>query len=248
MSSLFGGGSTPQVSFTPSGFVNHTGFSVSGQGGVTESPTLQSNIGGLQQTFQNASSAFGALGATVKPGFSQFRLAGLTDIANQFMKQRSNLQDTLAQRRILGSSFANAQFSDLAATEAQTKADFEANSYLQELQASMQTTQAQFTAQAQSYSSAIAQTNIESATAASLTASNNQIGAQIASANAQLQASAQAGAGSFIGSLIGAGASLGGSYMTSTGLGSLASALGGSAAAGGGAAASDVAIAAGLAL
>lgn len=208
--SLFSG-NTPQVQFQPSGFVNTNGFSVSGKGNVTQSPNLTSNIGNLQSTFQQAGSAFGALGATVKPGFSQFRMAGLRDIANQFMAKRSNLQDTLAQRRILGSSFGNSQFSQLAATEAQTKADFEASSYIQELQASYQITQAQYQAQTQGYQTAINQSNIESSTAASLIASNNATAAQIATANAQLQAQAQAGAGNFLGTSLGVAANAFGS-------------------------------------
>ncbi len=208
LKSIFGGGDTPQVQFTPSGFSNPTGFGFGG-GSVSESPTLAGNIGNLQSTFGQAASAFGALGKTVQPGFSQGRMAGLRQISNTFAQNKSNLQDTLAQRRILGSSFANSQFSQQAADEAQTKADFEASSYLQELQASQQLVQQQYNEQTQAFSTAITQSNIESGIAAQLTSSNNQIGAQIASANAQLQAQSQAGAGSFLGTIIGAGARLG---------------------------------------
>src|SRR6185437_6647019 len=97
----------------------------------------------------------------VQPGFSQFRQAGLRDISNTFAANRSNLRDTLAQRRILGSSFANSQFSQQAADEAQTKADFEAKSYLAELEASNKLTQEQFDAATKSFSTAIDQSNIE---------------------------------------------------------------------------------------
>lgn len=228
-------GSTPQVTFTPKGISNPLGFSVSGGGNVTQSPTLTGNIGNLQSTFGQAANAFGALGATVQPGFSQFRQAGLADIANTFAGQKSNLQDTLAQRRILGSSFANSQFSQLAATQAQTQADFEANSYLQELNASQQLIQQQYSEQTQAYSTAINQSNIESQTAAQLTATNNQIGAQIAEANAQLQAQSSAGTGKMIGTIAGgaigfmlggpagalAGASIGGGAFGGSGGGGL---------------------------
>lgn len=219
MSSLFGGGgSSPQVNFQPKGFFNQYGFNVSPSGVVGQSPSLTSNISGLQSTFGNQATAFGNLASTVQPGFSQFRQAGLSDIANQFMAQRSNLKDTLAQRRVLGSSFANSQFSQLAATEAQNKADFEASSYIEELNAQYQLIQSQYAAQAQSYSTAISQSNIESATAASLTATNNQIGAQVAEANARLTAQAQAGAGSFLGTLLGVGTNaLGGKGLFSSG-------------------------------
>jgi hypothetical protein len=227
MSSLFGG-STPQISYTPKGFSNPLGYGVSGGGKVSESPGLAANIGGLQSTFGQAAGAFGALGQTVAPGFSQFRQAGLGDITSTFQAARSNLSDNLAQRRILGSSFANSAFSQSAADEAQTKANFEAQSYLQELSASQQLIQQQFNAQAASFSTAIQQSNIESASAASLTATNNQIGAAIATANAQLIAKSQEGAGSFFGML-------GGSLFKGAGtnaLGSLGSMFGGTTAAG----------------
>lgn len=224
LSNLFGGNNAPQVQFTPSGLSNPTGFNVSG-GNISNSPTLNSNIGGLQQTFSNQASAFGNLAKTVAPGFSQLRKAGLAQIGSTFRANRSNLQQNLAQRRILGSSFANSAFSENAANEAQAKSNFEAQSYLQELQSSMQLVQQQYQAQSQSYSTAINQSNIEAQIGAQLTAQNNQIGSQIAEANAQLTAQSQAGAGSFLGSLIGAGAQIGSAYMGSQATSALASAL-----------------------
>lgn len=225
LGSLFGGGSsTPQVTFNPTPVANNTGFGVSG-GNVTQSPTLQSNIGNLSSTFLGQSTALGSLANTVDPGFSQFRKAGLRDISNTFKSNLSGLKQNLAQRGIAGSSFANSSITNAYATEAQNKADFEASSYIEELNSKFQLIQSQYAAQTQAYSTAITQSNIETATAAQLTASNNQIGASIAEANAQLTAQAQQGAGSFLGSIIGAGASLGGSYMTSQATSALASAL-----------------------
>lgn len=169
--------------------------------------------------------AYGQLGTTVTPGFSQFRAAGLADIANTAASNMSTLKQNLAQRGVAGSNFANDQITNANATTAQTQADFEASSYLQELSASFQLTQAQYQMQTQAYSTAINQSNIESQTAASLVATNNQIGAQIATANAQLTAQSQAGAGSFLGSLLGAGATLGSSAITSNAISGLSAAL-----------------------
>lgn len=218
LSNLFGGNSAPQIQYTPSGFTNPSGFSVSGSGGVTESPTLFSNIAGIQTASGNAATAFGNLAQTVQPGFSAFRRAGLRQISNTFNANKSNLQDTLAQRRILGSSFANSQFSENAANEAEAKANFEASSYLQELQSQYNLIQAQYTATTQGYTAAINQSNIEASTAAQLTASNNSTAAQIATANAELRAQSQAGAGSFLGTLLGVGTNaLGGRGLFSSG-------------------------------
>lgn len=217
MSSLFGG-STPQVQYTPTGLQNPTGFNVSGGGTVSNSPTLQANIGNLQSTFTQGAGQLGNLAATVAPGFSQFRQAGLADIASAFQSNLSSLNQNLAQRGVAGSSFANSSISNAYANEAQQQANFEANSYLQELSSSFQLTQAQYQMQSQAYSSAINQSNIESQTAANLVATNNQIGAQIATANAQLTAQSQAGLGGFVGSLIGAGSNIASSSILAAGL------------------------------
>lgn len=211
-------GGAPQINYTPGGFTNPTGFSATPTNAagtlVSESPTLSSNIGSLQSTFQSAAGAFQNLASTVAPGFSQFRTAGLRDIANTFMQQRSNLKESLAQRRVLGSSFANSQFNQLAADQAQTEADFEARSYLQELDASNTLIQEQYSTQAQSFSTAINQSNIETQVAANLTAQNNQIGAQIASANAELSAGTIAGNAQLVGTLIGGGARIGAAFLS----------------------------------
>lgn len=198
-------GGAPQVNFQPQGFTNPTGFSVSGSGTASESPTLSSNVGNLQSTFQGAAGAFGTLAKSVAPGFSQFRKAGLAAITNTFRSANSNLRDTLAQRRVLGSSFANSQLSQQAADEAQAKSQFEAQATLQEIDASNQLIQEQYNAQAQSFSVAINQSNIESQLAADLTAKNNQIGASIAEANAQLSTDTITGNASLVGTLLGAG-------------------------------------------
>ena len=78
----------------------------------------------------------------------------------------------------------------------------------------------------QQYSTAISQSNIEAATAASLTSSNNQVMAQISQANTALQAQAIAGQGQFLGTVLGLGTgtnnnTLGGSMIS--GLGSAGS-------------------------
>jgi len=75
------------------------------------------------------------LRGTIKPGFSEFRQAGLANIANTFGRARGNLRDSAARRRIAGSSFATAELSRLAAEEGQAGAGFEAQSFLAELQA-----------------------------------------------------------------------------------------------------------------
>ena len=200
----------PQVNYKPIGLSNPTGYSVDTSGNVSQSPVLASNVGGLQSTFQGGANAFGQLVSTVQPGFSQFRKAGLADITNTFRSNLSNLKQNIAQRGVAGSSFANSSISQAYADEAQAKANFEAQSYLQELGASAQLIQQQYTYATNSFQSAINQSNIESSTAANLTATFNQLNAQAAQTNAQLQlqaattnanlqAQSQAGTGKLIG-------------------------------------------------
>lgn len=195
LSSIFGGNNTvqpSQINYTPSGF-SSSGLNASTSGGTTnlsQNPQLSSAIGNLSSTFGQQANALGQLGATVQPGFSQLRQAGLNQINTQQQATTSNLRDTLAQRRVLGSSFANASISQNDAEFAQQKANFVAQSYLQEVQTSQQLIQQQYAAATQQFSTGINQMNFESGLAAQLTSSNNQINAQIAQANANLSQSA----------------------------------------------------------
>jgi hypothetical protein len=225
MSSLFGGTtiSPSQINFNPAGqSFSSTGLTGTYTGGggfnLAQSPALSSQVGQLQSTFGQAASAFGALGATVQPGFSQFRQAGLADIANQQAQATSNLSNNLAQRRVLGSSFAQNQLSNNAATFAQQQADFTAQSYIQELQASTQLTQQQFSAATQQFSTGINQMNFETGIAAQLSSQMTGIMSNIATAQAQLdQQAAQFNATQSSNALAGLGKLVGGFFGLGTG-------------------------------
>lgn len=198
MSSLF---SAPTINYQPQGF-STPGISYAGGGTLSESPTLSGNVGSLQSTFGQQAGALARLNATVTPGFSQLRRAGLSQINTQQKATMSNLAENLSQRRILGSSFANASQSQTAAEFAQQKANFSAQSYLQELQASNQLTQEQYQASTQQYSTFINQSNIEAGIAANLTSQANSALASVATAQANLDAQNSAGIGKFFGSLL----------------------------------------------
>jgi hypothetical protein len=256
MSSLFGGTtiSPSQINFNPANFnVGSTGLTGTYTGGggfnLQQTQALSSQVGQLQNTFGQAASAFGALGATVQPGFSQFRQAGLADIANQQAQATSNLSNNLAQRRVLGSSFAQNQLSNNAATFAQQQADFTAQSYVQELQASTQLTQQQFQAATQQFSVGINQMNFEAGIAAQLSSQASSSLANIATAQAQLDqqaaqfnatqnSNALAGLGKLAGTFLGLGtgtnnSTIGGNLFSSAGSG-ISNLFGGGTAAGAG--------------
>lgn len=221
LANLFGGGGNTQIQPAqinwggPSGFSSPgvTGSYSSGQYNIGQTPQLSSAIGGLQNTLQGQAGALKNLAGTVAPGFSQFRRAGLADLATQQKANISNLRDNLAQRRVLGSSFANSQVSQANADYAQNRANFIAQSYLQELSASQSLVNQQYQAAAQSYTVGINQMNLETGVAAQLTQQASQLSAQMAQAqaglnqsaaqfNATQEANSQAGLGKFLGSLL----------------------------------------------
>jgi len=231
------------TAFQPAGFTS-SGFTGSYAGGsynVAPTAGLSSTVGQLQSTFGQAATAFKGLGATVAPGFSTFRKAGLADLTTQQQASRSNLQDTLAQRRILGSSFANAQQSQQDAEFAAKRDQFIAQSYLAELEASNKLIQEQFQAKTQQFAVGINEMNLEAGIAADLSAKATSSMASIAQAQAELDAKAQAGVGSFFGTLasggLGAFGKYAGSSSGSSALTSLFGGAGGASSAGGTAAA-----------
>lgn len=217
LSNLFGGPATvqpAQIKYQgPSGFstAGTTASYSGGQYNINSTPQMNAQIGGLQQTFQNQAGALGQLASTVQPGFSQFRQAGLSSLANQQAANLSNLRDSLAQRRVLGSSFANSQISQSNADYAQNQANFIASSYLSELQASQSLVQQQYQAAAQSYQVGISQMNLDTQTAAQLTSQASALSAQMAQAQAGLdQQAAQFNANAQNQSALGIGKLVGG--------------------------------------
>ena len=221
LGSIFGSGSSsaPRIQGTVPN-INTSGYAGSYAGGAYNlAPTsaLSSTIGNLQSTFGQAASAFGNLAQTVAPGFSQFRQAGLSQLANTQAGNISNLTQNLAQRRVLGSSFANASLSQANADYAQNQANFVAQSYLQELQASQQLIQQEFAAKTSEFKVGLDQMNLEASLAASLSTSASSSMNQIATAQAQLdEKNAEANASGF-GKILGLGLSLASKFIPGAG-------------------------------
>lgn len=238
----FLGGSSPQINFKPQGFNAPGGslsFTPSGVSIFNQSPQQAANISGIQQTFGQQASDIAGLRPLVAPGFSAFRQAGLADLTTQQQSNISNLRDNLAQRRVLGSSFAGDAISRANAEFSAKRDQFIAQSYLQEVDASNKLIQEQYQAAAQSFKVGIDQFNFESGLSAQLTAQAMASSAAVATAQAKLDADAASGLGKALGSIltapgssvIGQGISGIGSALGSIGT-SIGSALGGSAAAG----------------
>jgi hypothetical protein len=192
--------SAPKINYTPGGF-RSGGLNAAWNGSgykLSETPALKTAVGQVASTFGQQASELGNLRSTVAPGFSLFRQAGLADIANQGQANISNLRDTLAQRRILGSSFANSSLSQAQAELEKQRTDFIAKSYLEEISASNQLIQEQYTAATNQFKVGLDQMNFEAGVAADLTKSANDSMAKVATAQAQLDAqNAQANAAGF---------------------------------------------------
>lgn len=77
----------------------------------------------------------------VRPGFSEFRRAGLEEIGTRARQSIGNLRDNLARRRVLGSSFAGDAIQRAEREFAQEESEFAAATTLQELDVFTQLTQ-----------------------------------------------------------------------------------------------------------
>lgn len=216
---LLGGSASkaPQVNFTPPGFSGGGLTATFGNNGYSVIPGADrtSAVGNVASTFGQQANALGGLLGTVTPGFSTMRSA-LTGLQNSNIAQLQanrtagigNLRDNLAQRRILGSSFAQNSLStadqeyqkQIAQVQANNQLQ-QANTYMQELQASQQLIQQQYTAARGQFETGLNEMNLEAGIAADLTSRASSTMENAASVQAQLDAKAAAGAGSFFGNI-----------------------------------------------
>ncbi len=164
-----------------------SGGPVPGQTGIyLNAQGAMDAVNQLNDTFQQGSQAFADLGKTVQPGFSLFRQTGLQSIENARQANQSNLQNNLAQRRVQGSSFANSSISNANADFAKQSADFIAQSYLQELNASQQLTQQQYSMATQGYQAVLNEMNLTGAMAMDYASKMGTTLASIAETQGQL--------------------------------------------------------------
>ena len=94
-----------------------------------------SAIQGISDASQGLSNDLGGLLARVQPGFSDVRNSRLAAIENNRRRTLGNLRDNLSRRRISGSSFALDALSRAEAEFARQTSDVEAQSILEELDA-----------------------------------------------------------------------------------------------------------------
>lgn len=194
----------PLTTFQPSGISagGLTSSTVGNNIGITADPSRTAAVGDLASTFGTQADQIGALRGTVAPGFSDLRAAGLNNLENARQSAIGNLRDNLQRRRVLGSSFAQDAASRTEAEFGQQKANFAAQSYLQELEATNQLMQQEFTARRGQFQTGLDEMNLEANLAAGLAGKATDVLSKNAQIEAQLNALQQQGQGKLIGSIV----------------------------------------------
>lgn len=182
-----GGYQPPPLGFSGGGLTGNqtpSGFKVTASPGRT---SLVSDIGSAYGTqadyWKNLASTltpgFGALTQRLSSANQALTTSALNTLENSRQAAIGNLRENLNQRRISGSSFgedsltrAEAEFSkqkqDVLAQQQANEANIQANSYLQELNATNQIMQQSFTASQNALASSLNEMNLEAGLASQL--------------------------------------------------------------------------------
>lgn len=207
--------SAPQIQTSLPGF-NAGGINAqpgaNGNYNVTPTDARLGTVGGIQSTFNQQAGDIANLRNQFAPGFSALRQAQIATLNNSRTAALGNLRDNLARRRVLGSSFAQDSLARADQEYQTTAANVQAQTYLQELQASQQLIQQQYTAARGSFQTGLDEMNLEAGLAASLSTKASdalnsaattqaQLDLQASTTNAKMSADASAGAGKFFGSI-----------------------------------------------
>ena len=184
---LFGHRQAPRVNFTPPSF-SGGGISASfGGNGYTLDPSAARTaaVGGVAQTFGQQAGALGDLRQQFAPGFSALRQSQLAAFNNNRTQGLGNLRDNLAQRRVLGSSFAQDSLARADQEYNQQQSEMLTKTYLTELGAQQQLIQQQYTAARGAFQTGLDEMNLEAGIASDLT--GRASAAMVSAANTQAQ-------------------------------------------------------------
>lgn len=145
-----------------------------------------------------------------RPGFSQLRQSRLAQVSNARDRAIGNLRENLRRRRVLGSSFAEDAIIRAEREFGQAAAATEAQSFLEELEA----TQQLIGLESNQLFNALNRELAELGVVANFATSTADLFSRNAQFEAQLAAQEAASRGSFFGNLIGLGAGAGLSLLT----------------------------------
>ncbi len=245
LAGIFGGNQVqaPTVNVNPAGFSGGglTGSFAGNSYGVTADPSRSAAVAGVSNTFGAQASDIANMRSQWTPGFSNLRSSLMTSLQNNRTQALGNLRDNLAQRRVLGSSFAQNSLANADQTYQQQIQQAQAQTFLQELSVQQQLSQQQYAAARGQFQTNLDEMNLEAGIATDLSSKATTAMTQAATTQAQLDMQASlanqkqtsdmlSGFGKFAGSIFGPTISGAGSSLAS-GLGfgggsSIASSLG----------------------
>lgn len=206
LSKLMGGSSegSSATSFTPPG-ISAGGLSSSmGSKGIEikSSPYRRALVADLAGASGEQAGLLAELRGRVAPGISELRASRLSEIENARQSAIGNLRENLQRRRVLGSSFGNDAITRAESEFAGQRERVAAESFLQELEASNNLINQEFTVRRQQFQTGLDELNLQADLATKLAgAATTQMGAN-ARLQAELDAKEAAGAGKFFGETI----------------------------------------------
>lgn len=205
LSKLFGGdddATAPVKNFKPT-MINAGGLSSSldanGNLSLVSNADRQGLVRDLGGAFGSEAGFLEALRARVAPGFSDLRTSRLQEIEDARKNAIGNLRENMARRRVQGSSFGQDALTRAELEFGRAKEKTQAESLLQELDATNQLIQQEFTARRGQFETGLNELNLQADVATKLAAgATQQMGAN-ARLEAELNAKAAAGKGKFFG-------------------------------------------------
>jgi hypothetical protein len=166
---------------------------------IESSPYRQAMVDASAAASGEQADLLGELRARVAPGISELRASRLSEIENARQSAIGNLRENLQRRRVMGSSFGNDALTRAETEFAGQRDRVAAESFLQELEASNQLINQEFTARRQQFQTGLDELNLQADIATKLAGNaTTQMGAN-ARLQAELDAKSAAGAGKFFG-------------------------------------------------
>ncbi|MDH4981463.1 hypothetical protein [Hyphomicrobium sp. D-2] len=166
-----------------------TGSFANGQASVTADPTRSGIVNNIAGQFGLQLERLNALATQIAPGYSNMRTQVLGDLENQQKSAIGDLRQNLANRRVLGSSFAQDALTRANATFANQRSQASADLFMKELE----TTHALITEQTQAgvnqFQTHLTEANLEAGIAGQLATEASNVMNQAAQIQAQLVAS-----------------------------------------------------------
>jgi hypothetical protein len=183
----------PQINFTPAGFSGGglSGGFANNTYSVGASAGRNAAVGGVANTFGQQAQDIAGVRQQWAPGMSNLRSSLMTALQNNRTQGLGNLRDNLAQRRVLGSSFAQNSLANADQQYQQQIEQVQAQTFLTELSAQQQLIQQQYTAARGQFQTSLDEMNLEAGITTQLTSQATSALSSAANTQAQLDLQAQ---------------------------------------------------------